>query len=279
MVVDVFVRGKVKRFIFMALIILVTFLAFAPILWLILNAFKTKADILAIPPKWFFTPTLENFRDAIRARDFFKAYTNSIIICASSVFIGLVFGVPMAYGLSRFNFKGKNGFAFWVLSTRFAPPVFVLVPFFMIFRSLSLVDTKLGMIIIYLIICLPLIVWVMYSFFRDVPIELEEAALVDGARPFQVFTQISLPIVAPGIVAVAILAAILCWNDLIFAVVLSSHNAKTMPITISSFASYMEIIWGGMAASSTIALVPILIFTLFIQKYLVAGLTFGAVKN
>ncbi len=277
--IEIYVRNPISKTIMKILMVLIALIAIFPIIWMMLNAFKTRVDILSIPPKWIFTPTLMNFKEIFHQRDFVKGFLNSTIICFVSVGIAMILGVPAAYGLCRFRFKAKDQLAFWILSARFSPPIFVLVPFFLMFKLLGLTDTKLGLILIYLIISLPLVIWLMYSFFKDVPIELEEAAMVDGANPFYVFYKISLPLVSPGLVAASILALVFSWNELLFAVVLAGPNTRTLPVTISSFASYLEIIWGSMSAASMIAALPVIIFTLLIQKYLVSGLTLGAVKG
>ncbi|MGI6776803.1 MAG: carbohydrate ABC transporter permease [Acetivibrionales bacterium] len=262
------------------IVLIILALAFSfPLIWMLMTAFKNRIDFLSIPPKWVFVPTLENFREVFSSADFMKAYSNSIIVSISAVVLGLLLGVPAAFGISRFRFKRRSDLAFWILSTRFAPPVVVLIPFFMIYKKIGLSGTHLGLILIYLIITLPLIIWLMYGFFKDIPVELEEAATVDGASPFRVFFKIVLPLVAPGLVASSILSLIFSWNELMFSLVLTSIDTRTLPVAIYNFVSYQEIAWGSLSASGMMAIVPVTVFTLLIQKYLVSGLTFGAVKN
>ncbi len=289
MLLAYYVKHPFKRFIIKIIIILFTLFCILPILWMILTAFKTRIDFLSIPPKWFFNPTLQNFRDIFGyskeihfftlSNVFNRAYINSLVISIFSVMLGLFFGTPLAYGLSRFNFKGKSSLAFWILSTRFAPVVVVLIPFFLIYSKIGLTDTYLGLIIIYLVINLPLIIWVMYGFFKEMPIDIEESAIVDGASPFTIFIKIVIPLVAPGLVAVSILSYIFVWNELMFALVITGSNTKTLPVAIYNFISYEEIAWGSLAASGMMATIPVIIFTLIIQKHLVSGLTGGAVKE
>lgn len=279
MILTGYVNHPVKRTVIKAALVIFALIFSFPLIWMLMTAFKNRIDFLSIPPKFVFIPTLQNFKDIFSSQDFVKAYYNSIIISACSVVLGLLIGVPAAYGICRFRFKGRSSLAFWILSTRFAPPVVVLIPFFIAYKKLGLSDTYLGMTIIYLVINLPLIIWIMYGFFKDIPIELEEAATVDGSAPFHIFFRIVLPLVAPGLVATGILSLIFSWNELMFSLILTSVNTKTLPVAIYNFVSYQEIAWGSLSASGMLAILPIAVFTLIIQKHLVSGLTFGAVKN
>jgi len=269
----------VKKFIIKVLLIIFALIFSFPLIWMLLTAFKNRIDFLSVPPKWIFVPTLANFKEIFSSADFLKAYSNSIIVSVCSVALGIFLGVPAAYGINRFRFKGRSNLAFWILSTRFAPPVVVLIPFFIIYKKIGLSDTYLGLTIIYLVINLPLIIWIMYGFFKDIPVELEEAATVDGAAPFYAFFRIVLPLVAPGLVATSILSLIFSWNEMMFSLVLTSLKTKTLPVAIYNFVSYQEIAWGSLSASGMMAIIPVTVFTLLIQKYLVSGLTFGAVKH
>ncbi|MBD3306117.1 ABC transporter permease subunit [candidate division KSB3 bacterium] len=279
MILRYYVRSPRARFSMkIALIVLTLFFVF-PLVWMFLTSIKTRADFLATPPKWIFSPTLENYRTVTTTEDFVRAYLNSVIISVGSVLVGIIMGTPVAYGLSRFRFKGRSHLSFWILSTRFAPPVVVLIPFFIAYSRLGLTDTRIGMILIYLILNLPLIIWVMYGFINEIPIELEEAAVVDGASPLTIFLKIVSPLVAPGLVATSILALIFTWNEMLFALILTSYNARTIPVAIFNFISFMEIEWGNLCAAGMLAIVPVMVFTLIIQKRIVSGLTFGAIKS
>lgn len=259
------------------LFLAVLFFAF-PLVWMTMTAFKTRVDFLSWPPKFIFTPTIENFLEVLKSEDFLAAYKNSIIVGTMTVILGLLLGVPASYGIARFNFKRKKDLAFWILSTKFAPPVIVLIPFFILYSKLKLNDTYLGMILIYLVINLPMIIWVMYGFFKEVPLDIEEAAVVDGAKPLYAFIKIVLPIVAPGIVATAILCLIFTWNELVFGMILNG-KLRLLPLAIYNNISYEEIAWGTLCASGMTAVIPVSIFTIIIQKRLVSGLTFGAVRE
>ena len=279
MILKYFIRSSSSRLLVKFLLVLLTLFFVFPLVWMLLTSIKTRVDFLAMPPKWLFRPTLENYLNVTRTEDFVHAYLNSIIISVGSVSAGVLIGVPVAYGLSRFKFKGRSQLSFWILSTRFAPPVVVLIPFFIAFSALRLTDTRIGMIIIYLVLDLPLIIWVMYGFINEVPIDIEEAALVDGASPLKIFWRIVVPLVAPGLVATSILALIFTWNEMLFAIILTSFKARTIPVAIFNFISFMEIAWGNLCAAGMLAILPVMIFTLLIQKRIVSGLTFGAIKS
>ena len=269
---------RLKIVIRLLLLLAVLFFAF-PLVWMIMTAIKTRIDFFAWPPKFIFLPTLDNFIKVFQSSDFVKAYINSLIVSAMTVIIGMLLGVPAAYGLSRFNFKRRKDLAFWILSAKFAPPVIVLIPFYIIYSRLHLSDTYTGMVLIYLIINLPMVIWIMYGFFKEVPMDIEEAATVDGAKPFYIFTKIVLSMVAPGIVTTAILCLIFTWNELMFGMILTNVNTRLLPLAIYNNISYEQIAWGTMCASGMMAVIPVSIFTIIIQKHLVSGLTFGAIKQ
>lgn len=270
--------GPKKYLIYLLIAIIVVFFAF-PVFWLLETAFKAEKDFLSIPPKIFFSPTVENFKEVLNKRDFGNAYKNSLIVCSVAIVLSTVIGVPAAYALSRFRFRGRKFLSFYILSTRFFPPVVVVIPFFQIFSRLRMTNTLTAMILIYLVAILPLVIWVMVGFFADIPFELEESACIDGASPIKIFTKIALPLVKPGIVAVVILGLIGAWNELLYATILTGTDTRTLPVAIYSFVSYEEIAWGNLCAASVLAIAPVVIFTIFLQKYLVSGLTFGAVKG
>lgn len=270
-------RGKTK-WLTCLLILAAVLVTFFPIFWLIETAFKHQVDFLSVPPKILFLPTLKNFRSVLAQSDFALAYQNSTVISIFAVVLSTLLGVPAAYGLSRFRFPARGLLSFWILSTRFIPPVVVVIPFFLIFRVLGLANTISGMVLIYMVASLPLVIWIMVGFFDDIPFELEEAACVDGASPITTFTRIAAPLIAPGVIATVILALIGSWNELLYATVLTGPDTRTLPVAIYNFVSYQEIAWGNLCAAGVLAIAPIMAFTIAIQKYLVSGLTFGAVK-
>jgi len=241
-------------------------------------SFKEKVDALAMPPKWIFNPTLSNYLYAILSRGFIRFYFNSILIGLTSTILVLAIAIPSAYTLSRLDFKGKKDLGFWILTTRMAPPVGILIPYFLIFRKLGLIDTRISIIVMHVAINLPLSIWILKGFFKEVPGEMEEAAFIDGSSRWGAFFRVILPLTAPGIGATSILCFILSWNELMFALTLSGTHSKTVPVALYNFIAYLEIHWGPLMAASTLILLPVMIFFIIVQKQLVKGLTFGALR-
>jgi len=270
---------------------IVLFLVFAlfPIFWIFLMSLKTDKEIIASIPKFFFRPTLENYEAILfglkaagtetSRPDFILYFKNSLIITSGAVIVSLLVGVPAAYALARFKFKFKEDIAFTFLSFRFAPEIAVIIPIFVIYRSLGLYNTYIGMILVYQLITLPLIVWIMRGYFEDIPDSIEQAARLDGYSWFSIFRKISLPLVKPGLASTAILSFIFAWNNFIFGLVLGAK--ETFPVTVGTlgFISYESVLWGQMAAASMVTILPEIIIAFFIQKYLVRGLSLGAVRG
>ncbi|HOW86563.1 MAG TPA: carbohydrate ABC transporter permease [Candidatus Aminicenantes bacterium] len=264
-------------------------LALAPIVWIFLISLKTDKDIIASVPRIVFTPTLENYKAILigvksaggeTARpEFVHYFLNSLIITSGAVLVSLLAGVPAAYALARFKIKLKENIAFTFLSFRFAPEIAVIIPIFVIYRSLGLYNTYVGMILVYQLVTLPLIIWLMRGYFEDIPESIEQAARLDGYSRFAIFRKICLPLVKPGLASTAILAFIFAWNNFIFGLVLGAK--ETFPVTVGmlGFISYESVLWGQMAAASMVTILPEIVIALFIQKYLVRGLSFGAVRG
>lgn len=261
------------------ILILITTAFLLPIVWAILMSFKTRVDALAMPPKWFFTPTMSNYK-AVWGDGRFLGYTvNSLIIALSSTGIGIVLGVPAAYILARQKFKGQKPLLLGILATRMIPPVATIIPFFIIFTSLGLNDTRFSVIVLHLTIILGYVIWMMRSYFMDIPREIEEAALVDGCSSWQTFIRVVLPISTPGLATSAIFSFLFSWNEFLYSMVLTTVNAKTVPLGVYNWVAYEEIMWGELTATAIIAMIPVIIFYGFVQKALVRGLTMGAVKG
>jgi multiple sugar transport system permease protein len=252
--------------------------ALLPIVWMFLMSLKKQVDALASPPKWLFVPTLDNYRTVLLQSDFPHAFMNSVIVSLTSIAIGLLVGVPAAYVLARYQFRGKHDIGFWILSTRMGPPVIVLLPFYLMFRSVGLLDSVVALIIMHVALNLALIIWLIRGFFLDVPRELEDASLVDGCSRLGALTRVALPLVAPGIAATAIIAFIFSWNELLFAIVLTQRTATTAPVAVFSYITYQGIEWGPLTAAGMIVVIPVVIFALIAQRHIIRGLTFGAVK-
>jgi multiple sugar transport system permease protein len=250
-----------------------------PTYWVISTSFKTEVDAFAIPPKWFnFKPTLENYRIAFIDYGMLPNFKNSVIVTIGSTLLALTLGTPAAYALSRFNFKLRENLMFWFLSTRMAPPILVVLPFFLISRQIGLYDKLILLIIVYVLTNIAWVVFMMRSFFDEVPIDIDESALIDGASWYGALWRVVLPLSAPGLVATTVFCLIMAWNEYFFALVLTSVNAKTLPAAITSFLTVHGLLWGPMTAAGTVVMLPILLFTIWMQRHLIRGMTMGAVK-
>jgi multiple sugar transport system permease protein len=252
-----------------------------PFYIVITTALKSERQVFEWPPVWNFKPTFQNFYDALFVFGGQGAITfvaNSIAITLASTLLPVGLGSMAAYGLARFPFRGRRQLSFWILSTRFAPPVAFVVPMYLMALELDLLDTRLGLILIYTSMNLSLVIWLLRGFFAEIPIEIEDAARVDGYTRLQIFRRVALPLVRPGIVTARILSAVFAWNEFLFASVLTQTNAATLPVYLSGFSNAMGLAWGQYMAVGVIAMLPITIVTVALQKHLVRGLTFGAVR-
>ena len=250
-----------------------------PLYWIFTMSLKREVDILASPPAWLFAPTLESYLQILREGEILGFFRNSLIVGIGATAVGLLVGVPAAYILARHEFKGRADYDFWILSTRMAPPVAMLVPFFVLYRQLGLHDTHLGLIVAHVAQNLAIVIWVMKGFFSDLPPELEEAALVDGATYWQTFRRIMVPLALPGIAATGILSFLFSWNEFLFALVLTNNEARTAPIGLHAFIGYQEVQWGALSASATIMLLPVLLLLVLFQRQIIRGMTLGAVRG
>ena len=270
--------GKVKKIVFVLItVIIFGFILFPPIV-LFLTSIKTELDALSFPPKWIFQPTLQNYVDIFKTSPLIRFLLNSIIVASTNTVLSLGLGSLTAYGLARFKFRGSENLSFWILSIRMMPPVATIIPIYIIMKKVRLLDTPWALIIIYLSFNLPFVVWMMKGFFEDIPRAIEESALIDGCSEFAVFRKIALPLVAPGLAATAVLIFIFSWNEFLFALILTGTRAVTLPVGIIGFMKETGINWGYMTAGGMLALVPVVIFTILVQKHLVKGLTMGALK-
>lgn len=249
-----------------------------PFAWMLMTSLKTRVQAID-PSVWIFSPTLENYRAVFQKRDLFLYIKNSIIVVTITTVISIALGTLAAYGFARFHFSRKEDIAFWILSLRMLPPMAVVIPFFLLGRFLGLLDTHILLAIVYLSFNIPFTIWMMRGFIEEIPQEIEEAALIDGCSRFEVLRRIVFPLALPGIAATAIFCVIQSWNEFTLAFFLTSFNARTVPTTVTFFLSVMGIVWGEMAAVGVVASVPVLVFAFIVQKYLVRGLTFGAIKS
>lgn len=257
------------------LVLVLAFFLF-PFFWMIVNSFKANSMILEYPPVWAFAPTLDNFRDVFSQTPFLRHAWNSLIVALGSVGLGMALGLPAAYGIARFRF---HRIGMGILACRMIPGISFLVPWFIVFRALGLLDTYTGLIIAHLVITVPLITWIMLGFFEEVPVELEEAARIDGCSTWGAFFMVALPLVRSGVTASAILALIFCWNHFLLPLILAGPRTKTLPVVVYSFMAFDELNLGGVYASATLITLPVLAMTLLVQRHFVRGLLTGGVKG
>jgi multiple sugar transport system permease protein len=260
-----------------AVLLAIVLLAFlAPFVWMILNSLKTPLQISQTPPDLVFTPTLANYANVFGSQDFLTYMRNSAIIAGGSTLFALVLGLPAAYSIARFR---QRTLSTAILVARIVPGITFLIPWFILFRQLHLVDTFLALILTHMLVGLPFIVWVMIPFFEAIPRELDEAARVDGCSIPSAFARVILPLSGPGVLSASILAFIFSWNNFMFSIVLATNRTKTLPVAIYNFISYAQIDWGGLMAAAVVITVPVLVLALVTQRFIVRGLTAGAVKG
>ncbi|MDU6926368.1 carbohydrate ABC transporter permease [Franconibacter helveticus 513] len=252
------------------------FIILSPFLWMVIMAFRPAEAVFDLT-LWF-TPTLEAFRSLIEG-NFLHSFGNSLWVSVLSTFFSLLLGVPAAWVLTRWRFRGRRQVAMWILVTRMAPPIAFTIPFFLAWRWLGLQDTVIGLAIVYLTFNLAIVIWLMQTFFAAVPVALEEASWMDGCSLWRSFWTISLPLVKPGLAATAILCFIFSWNDFFYALILTRTNAITAPVAIVNFLQYEGWEWSKIAASGTLVMLPVVAFTLLVRRYLVHGLTAGGLKD
>ena len=249
-----------------------------PIIWIFLTSLKTTQQVNTMPPLFIFKPTFDAYVELFSGKAM-DALLNSFIISSSSVIIGIVVGLPAAYVLARARFRARDQVNFYILSMRMAPPFAFLIPYYLTFRFLHLLDTHLALIIINLTFTLPFGIWMLESVISELPVEIEEAALMDGCSRLGVIQRIVVPLIAPSIAATAILSFIFCWNEFFYANILTGSSTQTMPVMLTSLIGLMGVDWVQMSAAGIIAIVPTIILTLLAQRFLVRGLTMGAVKS
>jgi ABC-type glycerol-3-phosphate transport system permease component len=277
--------ARAQDILVLAALVIATLIMLFPIFLVLVTSFKTPIDITSTSLKLFFTPTLENYLALVGLRpsefqfDLWLHFRNSVIAAAGSTALAVLLGVPAAYAFARVRFRGSQSGMLFLLAMRLLPPIATVIPLFLIMRQVGLLDTVFALILAYTTFNLPFFVWMMYSFFLDLPRELEEAALIDGATRWQAFVKVILPLSRPGLAASAIFCMVLAWNDFLFAVTLTGRNAPTLPLLVSGFVTDMGVAWGIMMAAGSVIVVPVVLFTLFTQRHLVRGMTAGAVKD
>ena len=257
---------------------LVALIMFFPILWTVLTSFKTELQAIAIPPLIFFEPTLENYTLVQERSDYLSYALNSVLTSFGATALAIVIAIPAAYSLAFFPTKRSKDILLWMLSTKMLPAVGVLVPIYVLFRDLQLLDTVIGLVLIFTLINLPIVVWMLYSSFKEIPKEILEAVRLDGASVWDEVRHAVLPLSVGGLASTALLSLVLCWNEAFWALNLTSADAGTLAALIASYSSPEGLFWAKLSAASTMAAAPIIVLGWFCQKQLVQGLTFGAVK-
>jgi multiple sugar transport system permease protein len=250
-----------------------------PLYWLITASLKASNSIFTLRPDWFFTPTFEHYHTIFTQGNFVKALLNSLVISIMVVLITLPIASMAGYAFSRFKFKGKKNFFFLILTTRMAPPVVFVVPLFMLLFNFNLIDTYLGMILVYILFNFGFGIWVTRGFFEDIPTSIEEAACVDGCSPFRIFTKVSVPMVMGGLITTGLLMFIFTWNEFLFASILTKKTALTFPVQLTSYFGWRRVLWGELSAASTIGAGVPIVLAVMARNYIVSGLTMGAVKE
>ncbi len=268
--------GKLGRGLLIGFFIL---FVLVPLYWVFITSIKPSEDYLAVPPVWFpAAPTLGHYTAALFAYRGLDGLVNSLIVSTGATLLSAILGTAMAYSLARFGTGGQH-LSFWVLSQRFLPPVAIVLPVFLLYRNLHLNDTRTGLILVYTVFTLPVTVWMLFAYFRQMPPSLEEAALVDGCSRWQAFWSIAVPLAAPGIAAAMVFAFIACWTEFFFALVLTSRNAFTLPTVFRAFLGFQGAQYGEASALAVVSLLPSTVLGMLAQKHLVRGLTLGAVRG
>jgi multiple sugar transport system permease protein len=285
------VRARTRKIMVYALLVLWSLLALFPIYWIFLTSIKTQMDVTSTIPKFFnFTPTLENYAVVLGLEEyvglgevsrvnFLNYFKNSLIVVPSAVLLSLLLGTPVAYVMARYRFKLRENLYFFFLSLYFMPAVLILIPLYLLYLKLHLYNTYMGLILILQLVNLPLVVLILRSFFEDISPEIEQSAMVDGSSRVKAFMTMTLPLARPALVSTTFLCTIFSWNSFLFGVILATTQTQPLTVGILAFKSYEAILWGQMAAASLITALPVLIMAIVIQRYIVRGLSLGAVKG
>ncbi len=245
--------------------------------WMITLSLKPQVEAAGYPPSFFwFSVTFKGYVDVFAKNPFLLYTWNSLVVATGCTLLALIVGLPCAYSIAHWR---QRGLALTILVARIIPGISYLIPWYILFRNLKMVDTYQALILTHLVVGLPIVIWVMIGFFEDIPTELREAALIDGCTDYGAFLRVAVPLVKPGIVATSILSFIFSWNNFLFSVILAGRNTRTLPIAVFNMIGYEEINWGPLAAAATMITLPVIILTLIIQRHIVTGLTFGAVKG
>jgi multiple sugar transport system permease protein len=261
-----------------ALMVVILLFCVFPFYWMVTTSLKTQIVALAEPPQWIFDPTIQNYVEVLFDDGVGATMVNSLIVAVCTTALAIALGCPAAYALARFEFRGKRDLWFWFITNRMVSPIVLALPFFLIVRQIGLLDSHLVLILVYLTFNLPIVIWICTDQFRSIPYDLDEAAILEGASQWRIFRSICLPLAMPGVAVSAIFSFIFSWNELLYALVLTRNEAKTAPAMAVSFMEGYDLPYGKIMATSTLIVIPVLIFALIASRQLVRGLTMGAVK-
>jgi multiple sugar transport system permease protein len=251
-----------------------------PVIWGLLTSFKTERDVLAYPPVWLFEPTLDNYREVLfGTSSILPNLWSSVVLATASTLLTMLIAVPAAYAIARLNYPGKKASGFYVLATQMLPPVGLIIPYYLVLQKIGMLDSYSGLTAIYLTFSLPFAVWLMVSYFEDVPFEMEEAALLDRAGRLRTLWYVILPQVAGGIAVTTVFVFLNAWNEFLFAVVLGGNNVRPVTVAMFNFISVEQTQWARLAAGAMLAMAPVILIGLAAQRHIVKGLTVGAVKG
>ena len=270
---------KLKAIIIVSTIVIIAIIAIFPVYWIIVGAFKTSTQLLSIPPKWVFQPRLDAFEAIFKKQGLLQNFINSLVIATCGTVLSVTFGSVAGYSFARFKFKGSTQLPLLILAIRMAPPIALLVPLFMLLNSFKLLGTYVGIILPYTAFQLPFVTWLMFGFFKGLPQELEQAALIDGCSWIGSFIRITVPLAAPGLVAVSILSFVGLWNEFMLASILTRGTTQTLPVRVGALVGQYQTHLDQLCAMAAIVIIPVVIFTVFAQKYIVKGLAEGALKG
>src|SRR6266849_4856395 len=268
--------GRVLRGVLIGVFLIWTLI---PVALIVITSFKQPLDIFTQVPRLIFHPTLANYVNAFLQENFLAYFINSVIVATCTTALSMFLGTTAAYSLARLRVPGAGIIALGVLICRMVPSVALVLPIYGLIQTLHLLNTYIAVIIAHTTFSLPFVIWMMYGFFKDMIVELEEAALIDGCSRWGAFWRIVLPLAAPGLAATTVLCMLFSWNEFLFSVVLTNVNTRTLPVTIFGFIGAVSVDWGGSSASATIVMLPMIVLGLLVQKYLTRGLTLGAVKG
>ena len=268
---------RLGRIVQNGLLIIYSIFALFPLLWMLILSIKSDAEMYTTT--FLFSPTLDNYKAVLLESDYLQYMLDSLIVAGGAVIVSVIAGVPAAYALARYNFKKKEDIAFQILSFKFAPEILVVLPLFMVYQMFGIYGSYFGLIWVYQLISMPLLIWVVRGYFEDISVEIEYAAQVDGYSWYQIFFKNLVPLIKPGLVSAALLAFIFAWNCFTFPLMLGGTNVQPITVAITKFLGTDSAHYGQLAVAATISALPAIIFALCIQKHLVRGLSFGAVKG